>query len=108
MIKKIIYLFTFFISIQNILSKRYIENENQLLELGYVTSINLSNNCINFTVGSGTKCDWLCNYCATNLGEDDFYFPDNACTFEKGLCSGNLISGKSYKCCNYWKILYML
>ena len=33
-----------------------------------------TNKCITFSVGSGTGCDWMCNYCATNLGTNNYYF----------------------------------
>lgn len=120
MIKKIIYLISFFITIKNIksiINSEYYENitdilyknnNYQLSETGYLNNVILSNNCINFTISSRTKCDWLCNYCSINLGTDNFYFEDNVCTYEKGLCTGNPTDEKSYKCCNYWKILYML
>ena len=58
------------------------------------------NNCIQFTVSSGTGCAWMCNYCANQLGTFNYYFPDNVCTYQSGGCVGNPISGKTYTCCS--------
>lgn len=57
------------------------------------------NNCISFTVGQGTGCAWMCNYCASNLGPN-YYFTDNVCVYQSGGCVGNPISGKTYTCCS--------
>lgn len=57
------------------------------------------NSCISFTVGQGTGCAWMCNYCATNLGPN-YYFTDNVCVYETGGCVGNPIAGKTYTCCS--------
>ncbi len=59
-----------------------------------------TNNCIQFTVSSGTGCAWMCNYCSTNLGTSNYYFIDNVCTYQQGGCVGNPIAGKSYTCCS--------
>jgi hypothetical protein len=60
-----------------------------------------SNKCITFSIGSGTGCDWMCNYCATNLGTNNYYFTDGVCTYEQGTgCVGNPVAGKSYTCCS--------
>ncbi len=58
-----------------------------------------SNNCIYFTVGSGTGCDWICNYCANMLSTGNYYFPDGVCTYMSGGCVGNPVAGKMYSCC---------
>lgn len=58
------------------------------------------NNCIQFTVGSGTGCDWMCNYCANTLGTFNYYFPDSVCTYQTGGCVGNPVAGKVYSCCS--------
>ena len=58
------------------------------------------NNCIQFTVSSGTGCSWMCNYCANQLGTFNYYFPDNVCTYQTGGCVGNPIAGKTYTCCS--------
>lgn len=60
-----------------------------------------ANNCITFTVGSGTGCDWMCQYCANQLGTNNYYFTDNVCTYKEGMgCVGNPIAGKQYTCCS--------
>uniref|UniRef100_A0A6C0EFI7 Uncharacterized protein n=1 Tax=viral metagenome TaxID=1070528 RepID=A0A6C0EFI7_9ZZZZ len=62
---------------------------------------NNSNQCIQFTVGSGTGCAWMCNYCANQLGTNNYYFTDNVCTYQTGEgCVGNPIVGKTYTCCS--------
>ncbi len=58
------------------------------------------NNCIQFTVGSGTGCEWMCNYCANQLGTFNYYFTDGVCTYQTGGCVGNPIAGKIYSCCS--------
>ena len=56
--------------------------------------------CIVFTVTSGTGCAWMCNYCANQLGTNNYYFTDGVCTYEEGQgCVGSPIAGKSYTCC---------
>ena len=59
------------------------------------------NSCISFTVGQGTGCAWMCNYCATNLGPN-YYFTDSVCVYDSqaGGCVGNPIAGKTYTCCS--------
>jgi hypothetical protein len=60
-----------------------------------------SNNCVQFSVTSGTGCAWMCNYCANQLGTNNYYFTDNVCSYQQGQgCVGNPISGKSYTCCS--------
>jgi hypothetical protein len=62
---------------------------------------NPSNQCIQFTVGSGTGCAWMCNYCANQLGTNNYYFTDNVCTYQSGEgCVGNPVVGKTYTCCS--------
>jgi hypothetical protein len=59
-----------------------------------------SNNCIQFSVSSGTGCAWMCNYCANQLGTNNYYFPDGVCSYQQGQgCVGNPIIGKTYSCC---------
>jgi hypothetical protein len=61
----------------------------------------LSNNCVTFTVSQGTGCAWMCNYCANQLGTNNYYFTDNVCTYQEGVgCVGNPYAGKSYTCCS--------
>ena len=60
-----------------------------------------SNNCITFTVSQGTGCAWMCNYCANQLGTNNYYFTDNVCSYQEGVgCVGNPLAGKSYTCCS--------
>lgn len=60
-----------------------------------------SNSCVQFSVTSGTGCAWMCNYCASQLGTNNYYFSDNVCTYQQGQgCIGNPIAGKSYTCCS--------
>jgi hypothetical protein len=60
-----------------------------------------TNNCISFSVSSGTGCAWMCQYCATKLGTNNYYFTDNVCTYEQDVgCVGNPIAGKTYTCCS--------
>jgi hypothetical protein len=59
----------------------------------------LNTNCISFTVSQGTGCQWMCNYCATALNTNNYYFLDNVCTYQSGGCVGNPQSGVTYSCC---------
>jgi hypothetical protein len=60
-----------------------------------------SNSCITFTVSQGTGCEWMCNYCANQLGTNNYYFTDGVCTYQQGTgCVGNPFAGKSYTCCS--------
>jgi len=65
-----------------------------------LSSTNPENNCITFSVGQGTGCDWMCNYCSVYLGTDNYYFTDDVCTYETGGCVGNPVAGKQYTCCS--------
>lgn len=59
-----------------------------------------TNNCVTFTVTQGTGCEWMCSYCANQLGTNNYYFTDNVCTYQEGTgCVGNPYSGKQYTCC---------
>jgi hypothetical protein len=59
-----------------------------------------TNGCITFSVTSGTGCAWMCNYCASQLGTNNYYFTDGVCSYQEGQgCVGNPISGKTYTCC---------
>ena len=57
-------------------------------------------NCVSFTVSSGTGCAWMCNYCANQLGTNNYYFTDNVCTYQTGGCVGSPLAGKVYTCCS--------
>lgn len=59
------------------------------------------NNCVQFTVTSGTGCAWMCNYCASQLATYNYYFTDGVCSYQEGQgCVGNPIAGKTYTCCS--------
>ena len=58
------------------------------------------NNCVSFSVGSGTGCAWMCSYCANSLGTNNYYFTDSVCTYQSGGCVGNPVAGKTYTCCS--------
>lgn len=58
------------------------------------------NNCISFTVNSGTGCSWMCTYCASSLGTNNYYFTDGVCKYESGECVGNPQVGVTYTCCS--------
>jgi hypothetical protein len=62
---------------------------------------NPANNCINFSVTSGTGCAWMCSYCANNLGTNNYYFTNGVCTYQAGQgCVGNPQAGVTYTCCS--------
>jgi hypothetical protein len=58
------------------------------------------NNCVSFTVTSGTGCAWMCSYCANTLGTNNYYFTDGVCTYQTGGCAGNPLAGQLYTCCS--------
>lgn len=58
------------------------------------------NNCVSFSVTSGTGCAWMCNYCATQLGTYNYYFTDGVCTYQTGGCAGSPQTGVVYTCCS--------
>jgi len=58
------------------------------------------NNCVSFSVGSGTGCSWMCSYCANSLGTNNYYFTDGVCKYESGGCVGNPQAGVVYTCCS--------
>jgi hypothetical protein len=61
----------------------------------------LNNGCVSFSVSSGTGCAWMCNYCASQLGTNNYYFTDGVCSYQSGVgCVGNPISGNTYTCCS--------
>ena len=69
----------------------------KLVEDGYIVP---QNNCINFSVGPGTGCDWMCSYCANTLGTNNYYFTTGVCTYQTGGCVGNPQTGVTYTCCS--------
>ena len=34
----------------------------------------VNENCVSFSVGPGTGCSWMCNYCQNQLGTSNYYF----------------------------------
>ena len=66
-----------------------------------VRNVIFTNNCVTFSVSQGTGCAWMCNYCANQLGTNNYYFTNNICTYEadKG-CVGNPFPDVSYTCCS--------
>jgi hypothetical protein len=58
------------------------------------------NGCVSFTVGPGTGCDWMCNYCASYLGTNNYYFTTPVCAYASGGCVGDPVSGLQYTCCS--------
>ena len=58
-----------------------------------------SQTCIHFSVGPGTGCGYICQYCADQLGTSNYYFPDGVCTWQTGGCQGNPLVGVTYTCC---------
>jgi hypothetical protein len=60
-----------------------------------------SNNCVNFQVSPGTGCAWMCSYCASSLGTNNYYFTNGVCTYQEGVgCVGNPQTGVTYTCCS--------
>ena len=58
------------------------------------------NYCLTFTIGEDTGCNWMCDYCAQNLGTNNFYFTDWICTNNNGMCTGNPSAWEEYTCCS--------
>jgi len=58
-----------------------------------------NNNCITFLVGEGTGCQWMCDYCATQLNSSNYFFLPPVCTYQSGGCVGDPQPGVSYSCC---------
>jgi len=78
---------------------KFVEEDILVAELVDVAEES-SNGCTTFTVGNGTGCDWMCNYCANQLGTNNYYFTDGVCTYQEGGCTGSPVSGNSYTCCS--------
>ena len=57
-------------------------------------------NCVNFSVGPGTGCSWMCEYCQNQLGTTNYYFTDGVCTYQEGGCAGSPQVGVTYTCCS--------
>jgi hypothetical protein len=74
--------------------------KNVSLIYGNAPTSNVSNGCISFTVSSGTGCAWMCDYCASNLGTNNYYFTNGVCTYQSGGCVGTPQVGVQYTCCS--------
>lgn len=73
---------------------------NAVVEVGsFFTNVESSNGCVSFTVGSGSGCAWMCNYCSSQLGTNNYYFTDGVCKYQGSGCVGNPIAGQTYTCC---------
>ncbi len=55
--------------------------------------------CITFTIGEDTGCQFMCDYCAENLGTNNFYFTDWICKNRNGICTGSPMAYEEYTCC---------
>jgi hypothetical protein len=64
------------------------------------TDVCVANNCVSFSVTAGTGCAWMCNYCANQLGTNNYYFTNGVCTYQSGGCVGNPQAGVMYTCCS--------
>ena len=62
-------------------------------------STHAANNCVSFSIGQGTGCAWMCEYCATTLGTSNYYFTTPVCAYQTGGCIGNPQPGVTYTCC---------
>jgi len=88
-----------------------------LLTVVTADPVNVSNGCITFSVGSGTGCQWMCDYCANSLGTNNYYFTTDVCKYESvgyvidtlletphiqitSGCVGNPSAGVPYTCCS--------
>lgn len=58
-----------------------------------------SQTCIHFSVGPGTGCSWICDWCSQQLGTSNYYFPDGVCTWQTSGCIGSPQTGVTYTCC---------
>ena len=58
------------------------------------------NNCVTFSVGPGTGCAWMCNYCSKELGTSSYYFTNGVCSYVPGGCVGSPQVGVDYTCCS--------
>lgn len=58
-----------------------------------------SNNCVSFTVSDGTGCAWMCNFCASMLKTNNYYFTTPVCSWDVTGCVGNPVEGLTYECC---------
>ncbi len=75
-------------------------NGQQCKEISAVQKIMPQSSCVSLQVASGTGCAWMCDYCANQLGTNNYYFTDGVCTYESTGCQGNPMAGKTYTCCS--------
>ena len=71
-----------------------------LTSLFGISNNSISNQCISFTVAPGTGCAWMCNYCATTLNTNNYYFTTDVCQYQYGGCTGNPSPSIQYTCCS--------
>jgi hypothetical protein len=58
------------------------------------------NGCVTFSVSAGTGCAWMCGFCASSLGTNNYYFTTDVCTYQQGAgCVGTPLAGVPYTCC---------
>ena len=70
-----------------------------LVPVKAASHIDVTNNCVTFSVGPGTGCAWMCNYCGDKLGTNNYYFTDGVCSYVPGGCVGSPQVGVDYTCC---------
>jgi hypothetical protein len=68
------------------------------LFLGLLTPLAV-NGCVSFSVGAGTGCAWMCEYCSNALGTNNYYFTTDVCTYQGTGCIGTPQAGTTYTCC---------
>jgi len=73
--------------------------EKEVCDYSNIQRVIHSTNCVSFSVGSGTGCSWMCSYCASQLGTNNYYFTDGVCTYQEGGCVGSPQVGVTYTCC---------
>lgn len=59
-----------------------------------------NNACVSFSVGPGTGCSWMCQYCENQLATTNYYFTDGVCSYQSGGCVGSPQVGVTYTCCS--------
>ena len=62
-------------------------------------STHAANNCVSFSVGAGTGCSWMCQYCSAQLNTPNYYFTTPVCAYQTGGCVGSPQTGVTYTCC---------
>ena len=61
----------------------------------------VGSSCVTFSVGQGTGCARMCNYCAEKLGTNNYYFVDGVCKYQMGVgCVGSPTANYEYTCCS--------